>query len=1017
MDHRVYLGSDGGTGSKPRKEKPKAAFSRDEDGWVPDLNPKQLDFYWDDSPYCLAYGERYSGKCLDVNSLIYTDQGLVRLKDLKPDTINDNVGDINVGVFNEEGPARAMTYYDEPDETALEIELDNGQRQAVSPRHKIWCERDGEFGWIKSPDIKDSDREVWIPLHECPSFPSETITVHHFKPNYRRYIREAIERNPGLGISAIAVKEKLPYETIRYYMQGKAEWHTELTDELGYVVGLLTGDGCLGNGFVGLTTADEEIIEAISPTVAELGCSVEHVEGYGYAIRSGGKPNRFISLIKALRLDCGSYDKHIPAEILRSPRSVLSAFLRGLYDADGTIDKNGTISLNSVSEGLIDDSQAALQALGVFSVKRPKKKSWNLYSSGHASDEFMEHVGFGLSRKRDRYTKRLRNPHRGFYPPSIKARWKEVVAENLNGHRSTRHDQSGTTIRTRAWHSKHRHIIQCRNTPRPEKVEALCNLFDCHERFADYRRPLRWVKVTCVRSVRRKLADISVPGGHRFLANGMLHHNTYCGLDKMVRHCYQHDNALAIIVVLIKTSAKAGGAWEQLLSETKDHAGRHWGTLKKWNEAVGLRYTDEYGDDAKNKWIDIETVNGGTSSILLLSMPHGANIADRIKNMTPSYIHIEELSNTKSKVYFTKPIQQLGRHPGVPSSAQQFVATCNPGDEGEKNWVFQQFFVHKATNPRGGKQPGYDPNGYNVYTKKNDGWNTNFGVHHLPSHLNDYVEDMEGYQAKIMEDMRDDPTAYDRLIKGLWVAKITGDALFAKSYDPDIHLRGEPGKTGLLPIRGYPIIIGYDPGDSNNARTFMQRVPYKGRWFWRVIDAIANFNEHTHYEDLIRDQLDVMAAWNKRMNYVFDYEHIGDKAMYTHFNPQGSYDYLEFYRISKRLIAEYERFAQLSPIRVKAPDKGDGSVGERVRCVRNCLHSERLLISALAPEVDDMFRYLKKAKGVGGVEIDDKPQKTKRGHIHTFDSTSYPIYYYEANSIFDDEIYDDDEELSCGTFG
>lgn len=490
---------------------------------------------------------------------------------------------------------------------------------------------------------------------------------------------------------------------------------------------------------------------------------------------------------------------------------------------------------------------------------------------------------------------------------------------------------------------------------------------------------------------------------------------THGGLHKLVRHCYQWDSALVILVVLIKTSAKAGGAWEQLLSNDEDHEGRFWGTLRYWNEHVGLRYTDEYGDDAKNKWIDIETVNGGSSSILLLSMPYGANIADRIKNMTPSYFHFEELSNTDSSVYFTKAIQQLGRRAAIPAKEQQYVGTCNPADDGEDNWVFKTFFKHEPKTPHGGPQPGYDPRGYNPYTKKREGWNNYFGVHHLRSNLNVYVEDMEAYQAKILEDAREDPTAYDRLILGRWVAKVSGNAIFKESYHQEIHLKGEKGKSGLMPIPGHPIIIGYDPGDANNARAFMQRIWWRGMWYWRLFDAIADYGEHIHYEDLLRSQYERMYYWCCRKSYDFPFVHIGDKAMFTHFNPQGSYDYLAFRQISQKLILENPKWIKLGPINMLAPDKGDGSVGERVRCVKNCLHQERLWISALAPDVDNMFKFLRKAKGPRGVEIEDKPEKTKKGHIHMFDATSYPIFYYESSPSMSMHV-GETEDLECGTF-
>lgn len=514
-----------------------------------------------------------------------------------------------------------------------------------------------------------------------------------------------------------------------------------------------------------------------------------------------------------------------------------------------------------------------------------------------------------------------------------------------------------------------------------------------------------------------KQADFYWDGSHYVFAHGeRLTGKTTIAIDKILRHCYQHDGALAMIVVKYKSGAKGGGIWEQLLSEEFDHRGEPWGNLAKWSKHVGLRRTVEYGDDAKNKWVDIETKNSGSSSILLLSLNVAAHIKAKVRDYKPSMFHFEELQEADSSDYFTFPIQQLRRRASVPVAAQQYTATLNPPEQGEKSWQFKTIFVHKKTDPRGFPLKSFDPKGYNPYTKKKEGWDKRFGAHHLPSQDNIWAEDVEGYQQSIIEQTKNDPTEYDRQILGKWTAKVAGNSIFAYNYNPEIHLRGKIGVSGLLPIVGHSIIVGHDPGDVNNAKAMLQRIRSQRRWWWRAVDCISDLSAKISYDDHVRMLYDRKLWWCKRMGHVFDFEHIGDQAAMNAYNPQGgSYDYQAFEKISRKLIAEEERFAGLSPIIMKAPEKGAGSVGERVRCVQQCLNSERLLVSAKAEAIDDMFRFLMKAKDRAGNEDDYKPLKTKLGHIHMFDAVSYPIYYYESNELFDHQI-EEEQDLMCGTF-
>ncbi len=62
--------------------------------------------------------------------------------------------------------------------------------------------------------------------------------------------------------------------------------------------------------------------------------------------------------------------KHVPEPIFRAPKEITAAFLRGLFDADGTVSKPSQrpmISLSSISEQLIREVQLLLLQFGIFS--------------------------------------------------------------------------------------------------------------------------------------------------------------------------------------------------------------------------------------------------------------------------------------------------------------------------------------------------------------------------------------------------------------------------------------------------------------------------------------------------------------------------------------------------------------------------------------------------------------------------------------------------------------------------
>lgn len=474
-------------------------------------------------------------------------------------------------------------------------------------------------------------------------------------------------------------------------------------------------------------------------------------------------------------------------------------------------------------------------------------------------------------------------------------------------------------------------------------------------------------------------------------------------LHKAVKHAYKYADALVMITSLTRTGATAGGAWEELLNEGTNHKGDPHGVLKLWEKELGLVCSGEYGDDAKNKFIDIRTWDGKKSKMMLRSMPVASHIKSRVKGTAPSFFLYEELTDTDldDDSYFIDVIQQLGRRGTVPAHAQQWCASCNPADEGDEHWVHKTFFQAPwiVDEKTGDKK-----------------WDKDYAVYHVPMSENIWLEDKEGYLKKVMQACKSDPTAYDRLILGKWVPKVSGVGIFQGYFMPEIHVKGEARRSGLVPKVGDPIIIGYDSGDVNNSRSFMQLNKAGDKHIWRVFDESVFIKKKKSFRSLTLELYDRMAYWCKRMDWLFPFIHIGDKAAYTHYNPQGSYDYAQFEKVSKELIQEFERFRHLAPIRMHAPPKGAGSVEDRVKVMHNALASDQFMVSATCNSHTTMLRNLKKAKK-HGVEQDYQPLKTIKGEIHTFDSCSYPMYYYDIKTRPTTGVPESKKNLEFVSFG
>lgn len=140
-----------------------------------------------------------------------------------------------------------------------------------------------------------------------------------------------------------------------------------------YLLGLLLADGCLHNNF-NITIAENDVNDKISNILSEIGYKLNHITNYDYRIVREEKKmcNQFVQdsnglrfKIKELGLNCKSIEKFIPEEYLCNSYENRLELLRGLFDGDGFIGKNGCYYFDVCSKKLSDNFAFLVRSLGI----------------------------------------------------------------------------------------------------------------------------------------------------------------------------------------------------------------------------------------------------------------------------------------------------------------------------------------------------------------------------------------------------------------------------------------------------------------------------------------------------------------------------------------------------------------------------------------------------------------------------------------------------------------------------
>ena len=349
--------------------------------------------------------------CADKNSLLFTSAGCLRLGDVVD-------GRLAVEVSDGESLRRVYDWAKFEDRETVSVHTRRGLELKGSTTHRVqlpdgtWRRLDavavgdrvrigaGPNVWAQKPvalDWKTERRFTLTDAADAAGVDIETVI------RYRRGMRA--REHAGLADAVTRYEAGLATATIMHNKRQTVRIPDVVDERLAAFLGYLTGDGHISEvkRVIGLTTGDEAQADHFARLTEEL---------FGIAPRkkwdktkwrilfSSGHVTDFLKHLGMKTGVCARL-KEVPDVILRSPKSVVAAFLRAYYDCDGYAGSQGVI-LSTSSTELSKTVQLLLLNFGILSRRRLNKDGcWHVHTTGASAARFLEEIGFGLERKQE----------------------------------------------------------------------------------------------------------------------------------------------------------------------------------------------------------------------------------------------------------------------------------------------------------------------------------------------------------------------------------------------------------------------------------------------------------------------------------------------------------------------------------------------------------------------------------------------------------------------------------------
>lgn len=421
-----------------------------------------------------------AGHCQTADTYIITNEGLSRLGDVVTDgkalTTVNMTGELEqISMFVPDGIRKIN-----------KVVLSNGVTLQCTDIHQyyVWDAAAGKRSWVRSMDLDPEVHQFLAP--KAVQFPEN------------RLFRDKLEMMQAPNKTNL----RLPSDEVAFAK----------------VLGLLVGDGYYAAKTkidIAFHSSQNDTLEFAKDVFADLGVTnlpVYKVDGKECNVLSITQVSDLHRILDMAGLDKATKDsKSTPRAILSSNKAVVAGYLSGLFDSDGCA-KSDRVTLSNCSRAVIEDAQQLLYIIGIHStitiyLDKPGRTGSNrlpqytLTISGRRNlENFARSVGFISRRKNELLDECIELTEDQGQIIKISSELRKIINQ---------HGGSGR-----------------RNT-RTSYIDGLPEQVD----LAEIKEVCGRYHIIDIESITREYSeeevfDITVPGTHSYIANGIISHNT-----------------------------------------------------------------------------------------------------------------------------------------------------------------------------------------------------------------------------------------------------------------------------------------------------------------------------------------------------------------------------------------------------------------------------------------------------------------------------------------------------------
>jgi len=441
-------------------------------------------------------------KCITGESLLATEDGLVRMRSLHHGEAADSFRDMKLEVSSLGGMHTTDAFYYGGPRSVRRAVLRSGHRITGTSNHRLLVAADGGLQWRSLDELTPGDRvatkygdEVWA---------TRSPRFDDFQPS------------PAYGC------------------QKRVTIPEAMSEDLAFFLGAFAAEGHVSrqNWTIRVANADEEVIARLVHVGKELFGFVPQVR------RATGKcpsvdlsSKTLVEFFDYLGTGTHAATKRIPDAVLRSPRLMVVAFLSGL-----SLDSYLTSSLPKwaiclASNDLLDDLQAILTNMGIVHSRIRKHNEeydvWfeEVYVSGRHAQRLARQIRFPELHKALRAAEIATDTYaQGTADVIPGVSGAELYALIPAGRPGRLGKGTGKARMFSYLKDSRTHEVSRTSLERVAVVEGVELPEWLDEVLSDnlYFSPVESVEDAGVQEV----FDVSVPGPHAFVANGIVNHNT-----------------------------------------------------------------------------------------------------------------------------------------------------------------------------------------------------------------------------------------------------------------------------------------------------------------------------------------------------------------------------------------------------------------------------------------------------------------------------------------------------------